>query len=120
MFGDMFGGSETVIRALRDDDSGVGTKPYTGSNVHPGRRLIRNQILFFSDAFSRASLEELVPRFVQNMKDWCAESNSGVGSDWVEQADLYEFVRDILFGCNVDSFFGKNMRKFSPNLDKDF
>ncbi|KAF2797967.1 cytochrome P450 [Melanomma pulvis-pyrius CBS 109.77] len=120
LFGGMFGGSEAIVHALQHDNSGIGAKPYPGSNVHPGRRLLRNQILFFSDAFSRGSLDELVPRFVKNLQDWCAESSSVVGSDWVEKPDLYEFVRDILFSCSVDSFFGKNLRQLNPNLDKDF
>ena len=120
MFGGLFGGSEIVIKALRDDNSGIGAKPYSGSSVHPGRRLLRNQILFFSDAFSRASMDELGPRFVQNLKECCKDSSSGIGSEWIKKPDLYEFVRDVLFSCNVDSFFGRNMRKINPTLDKDF
>jgi hypothetical protein len=118
LFAGMFGGPKRVSDALLADDSGVGAKPYPGSNVHPGRRLLRNQVVFFSDAFSRASLDELVPRFVQNLEDWCKESN--IASDWVEMPDLFTFVRDVLFVCGVDSFFGKNMLSLSPGLKQDF
>ncbi|KAF2274030.1 cytochrome P450 [Westerdykella ornata] len=115
----MFGGTDAVVEALRQDNSGIGAKPYSGSNVHPGRRLLRNQILFFSDAFSKSSLDELVPRFVQSLKTWC-EASDEIGTEWVEKSDLYEFVRDVLFDCNVDSFFGKSLRALNPNLSADF
>jgi hypothetical protein len=115
----MFAGSDAVVQALREDNSGIGVKPYPESKVHPGRRLMRNQIIFFSDLFSRASLDELVPRFAQNVEKWC-EAQSGIGTEWVERPDLFQFVREIIFSCSVDALFGDSLRDLNPNLFSDF
>tara|TARA_R110002003_G_scaffold155_4_gene13686 strand:- start:2243 stop:2809 length:567 start_codon:yes stop_codon:yes gene_type:complete len=96
----------------------VGVKPYPGTQVHPGRRLMRNQVVFFADAFSKSSLDEMVPRFVEAVEEWC--KTSGIGDQWVEMPDLYLFVRDILFDCGVVSIFGHQMLDLNPGLCKDF
>ncbi len=119
MLGNMFDGTEEMIEALKQDDSGIGVKPYPGSNVDPGRRLMRNQIIFFSDAFSNKSLNEIVPRFVQSLESWCDQSEM-IGESWVEQPDLFAFVREVFFSCGVEAFFGPNMLIVNPNLSQDF
>ena len=81
---------------------------------------MRNQILFFSDVFSKASLDELVPRFIANLQQWCADHKDEVSSDWTEKPDLFDFIRRILFTCNMDSFFGKYLRELNPTLEDDF
>ncbi|KAH7082811.1 cytochrome P450 [Paraphoma chrysanthemicola] len=118
LFGGMFGGPQKIIDAIAKDNSGIGVKPYPGTDVHPGRRLMRNQVIFFSDAFSKSSLDEMVPRFVDAVEDWCKASN--IGKDWVEMPDLYLFLRDVLFDCGVVSIFGQQMLDLNPDLCKDF
>lgn len=119
LYGSMFAGSDAVVEALRQDDSGIGLKPYPGSNVPEGRRLMRNQIIFFSDVFSRPSLDELVPRFTQNVEEWC-KGREDLSSEWIEKPDLLQFVRELMFACSVDALFGKSLRELNPDLDKDF
>ncbi|KAF2878580.1 cytochrome P450 [Massariosphaeria phaeospora] len=119
LFAHMFAGPPHVVDAIARDDSGVGRKPYPGSSVPPGRRLLRNQIVFFADAFSRASIDGMVPRFVSSLQAWC-EKNTAIGANWVEMDDLYGFVREMLFACGVESFFGPGMLEVNPGLAAAF
>lgn len=118
MFGQLFGAPKAICDATLADDSGIGAKPYPGSSVHPGRRLIRNQVLFFTDAFSKPSMDELLPRFQSNLEKRCAML--GIGNDWEERSDLYSFLRNVVFPSGVDSFFGENMLGLNPTLEEDF
>ncbi|KAF1941002.1 cytochrome P450 [Clathrospora elynae] len=119
LFVGMFGGPQKIKDALAKDDSGIGVKPYPGSDVHPGRRLMRNQIVFFADAFSKTSMDALVPIFILQMEDWCSKSNV-ISEDWVEMPSLYLFVRDVLFSSSVEALFGPNLLGLNPELAKDF
>ena len=101
MFKAIFGAPKKVCDAAPADDSGIGAKPSPGSRVHPGRRLMRNQVLFFADAFSKASMDELVPRFLGNLRQHCSELDSGDG--WIEWPDLYDSTHDTIFRCAVGS-----------------
>jgi hypothetical protein len=118
LFGGMFGGPQKIVHAIAKDNSGVGVKPYPGTQVHPRRRLMRNQVVFFADAFSKSSLDEMVPRFVEAVEEWCKTSD--IGDQWVEMTDLYIFVRDVLFDCGVVSIFGPQMLNINPGLCNDF
>jgi cytochrome P450 len=118
MFGQLFGAPEAVCHATLVDDSGIAVKPYPGSQVHPGRRLIRNQVIFFNDAFSKKSMDELIPRFMQNLYRQC--EGFSIGTEWVELDDLFALVHDLAFPCAVKSFFGDSMFRLNPDLEKDF
>lgn len=118
MFKNLFAAPNQVVAATLADNSGIGVRPYAGSNVNPDQRIIRNQVVFFSDAFSKTSMDEIVPRFVENLQRNC--SNLNMGDEWVEMSDLFTFVRDIVFPSGVESFFGKSMLELNPNLQGDF
>jgi cytochrome P450 len=118
MFGQLFGAPDAVCHATLVDDSGIAVKPYPGSQVHPGRRLIRNQVIFFNDAFSKKSMDELIPRFMQNLYSQC--EGFSIGTEWVELDDLFGFVYELAFPCAVKSFFGDSMFRLNPDLQKDF
>lgn len=85
----------------------------------PGRRLLRNQILFYNDAFSKASSDELYRRFGEGLESRCNETKD-IGYDWIEKPDLYYFLREIMFQANIDAFFGPSMRSLNPEMDKYF
>ncbi|KAF1949004.1 cytochrome P450 [Byssothecium circinans] len=118
MFGQLFGAPKAVCEATEADDSGTATKPYPGSHIHPGRRIIRNQVLFFNDAFSKKSMDEMIPRFIQNLYQRC--ESFAIGEQWVEMDDLFEFIHDLTFPVAVVSFFGASMLNMNPNLQRDF
>lgn len=118
MFGRLFNAPKRICDATAADDSGVGVKPYPGSSVHPGQRLIRNQVLFFNDAFSKKSMDELIPRFLHNLEQ--RHADFGIGQTWTELPDLYTFLRRFVFRCNIVSFYGNNMLELNPDIEKDF
>ncbi|KAF1977367.1 cytochrome P450 [Bimuria novae-zelandiae CBS 107.79] len=114
----LFNAPKRICDATLADDSGVGAKPYPGSSVHPGRRLIRNQVLFFNDAFSKPSMDELIPRFLRNLEQRCTEVD--VDEDWVRIPDLYAFLSEFVLRCGIRSFNGNSMLELNPGLEKDF
>jgi hypothetical protein len=116
MFGRLFNASKRICDATAADDSGVGIKPYPGSSVHPGQRLIRNQVLFFNDAFSKKSMDELVPRFLHNLE----QRHTDFGETWTNLPDLYIFLRKFIFSCGIISFYGQNMLHLNPDIENDF
>lgn len=118
IFGRLFNAPKKIRGAIAADDSGVGVKPYPGSSVHPGQRLIRNQVLFFNDAFSKKSMDEIVSRFLRELKK--DDHGMGIGNTWRDVPDLYMFLRKIVFRCAVVSFFGHNMLRLNPDVEKDF
>ena len=118
MFGRLFNAPKRIRDATAADDSGVGMKPYPGSSVHPGQRLIRNQVLFFNDAFSKKSMDELVPRFLNNLKQRHADFD--IDESWTDLPDLYVFLRKFIFRCGIISFYGKNMLDLNPDIENDF
>lgn len=118
MFGQLFGAPSRVCHATLVDDSGIAAKPYPGSQVHPGRRLLRNQVIFFNDAFSKKSMDEIVPRFLRNLYLRC--SDFAIHTEWVEMDDLLSFVYDLAFPCAVKSFFGASMLELNPDLQTQF
>ena len=118
MFGRLFNAPRKICEVIAADNSGVGVKPYPGSSVHPGRRLIRNQVLFFNDAFSKKSMDEIVPRYLGELNRKC--NDIGIGQTWKDIPDFYMFLRQIVFHCEVVSFFGYNMLQLNPNLEEDF
>ncbi|PSN68401.1 hypothetical protein BS50DRAFT_573308 [Corynespora cassiicola Philippines] len=104
MFGQLFGAPNQICHANSVDDSGIAAKPHPGSKVHTGRRLIRNQIIFFNNAFSKKNMDEIVPRFLRNLYLRC--SGFAIDIEWVEMDDLFAFVHDLASCCAVESFFG--------------
>jgi hypothetical protein len=118
MFGRLFNAPKRICDATAADDSGVGVKPYPGSSVHPGQRLIRNQVLFFNDAFSKKSMDELVPRFLHNLEQ--RHTDFDIGQTWTKLPDLYMFLRKFIFRCGIVSFYGQNMLDLNPEIEKDF
>lgn len=118
MFSRLFNAPKRICDITAADDSGVGVKPYPGSSVHPGQRLIRNQVLFFNDAFSKKSMDEIVPRYLNELERKC--NVLGIGKSWEHLPDFYMFLRRIIFHCEVVSFFGQNMLLLNPNLEDDF
>jgi hypothetical protein len=116
MFGRLFNAPKRICDATAADDSGVGVKPYPGSSVRPGQRLIRNQVLFFNDAFSKKSMDELVPRFLHNLE----QRHIDVGKTWTDLPDLHIFLRKFIFRCGISSFYGQSMLDLNPDIEKDF
>lgn len=80
--------------------------------------MIHNQVLFFNDAFSKRSMDELIPRFPGNLERRCTELD--VGGEWVVLPDLYTWLREVVFRCGVASFYGENMLGLNPGLEKVF
>ncbi|KAF1994307.1 cytochrome P450 [Amniculicola lignicola CBS 123094] len=113
-FGSTFGASECFTRAASLDDSGVGVKPYPGTNVPSNHRLLRGRLLFFHDALSKKGVDELVPRFTENLRRNC--KRMAQGDKWVEMSSLHSVVRDIIFPAIVDAVFGPNLLADSPEL----
>ncbi|PVH94040.1 cytochrome P450, partial [Periconia macrospinosa] len=118
MLGKLFGGSKRLCDAIKVDNSGISPNPYPGSQVHPGRRMGRNQHIFFNDAFSKKSMDEIVPRFVANLYLQCLSFS--IGTRWVEMDDLFSFVYDLAFPCAVKSFYGESILKINPGLQANF
>jgi hypothetical protein len=118
LFQTLFNGPQKIADVLMKDDSGIGVKPYPGTDVHPGRRLMRNQVVFFGDAFNKSGMDEMVPRFVKSVEKWCEGSN--IGNDWTSLPDLYTWLRDVLFRAGVESVFGEHLLRLSPDLANDF
>jgi hypothetical protein len=118
LVGKIFDLPPAVVKIAMKDDSGVGVKPYAGSNVPPQYRIHCQNHVFNDDAFSKASTESIVSRFTKSLQDAC--TNLHIEDDWSELPDLYTFIRDLMFSTSIGTIFGPKMLELNPDLASDF
>ncbi|KAF1941001.1 cytochrome P450 [Clathrospora elynae] len=106
-----------IIRMIRYDNSGIGRKPFAGSNIPPNRRFMHLKYKATHDVIARSGLPILVYKFEENLMQWITQSS--IDDTGMTVPDLYVLLRDVLFRASVNAFFGPHLLGDSPNLTED-
>ncbi|TGO11777.1 hypothetical protein BTUL_0102g00270 [Botrytis tulipae] len=110
--------SKKAISIASQDDSGVSSKAIPNSLITPDKRFNYLERKATHDFGRPSSHTAFVQQFEKNLYQWVSESE--ITEEWVEFADLYIFVGDIVFQTTTDAFFGPHLLSQNPNLAEDF
>lgn len=109
--------SKKAISIASQDDSGVSSKAIPNSLITPDKRFNYQDRKATHDFGRSPSHTAFLQQFEKNLYQWVSERK--ITEEWVEFADLYIFVRDIVFQPTTDAFFGPHLLSQNPNLAED-
>lgn len=107
-----------ALKVALADTSGSDKEPVRGSNVPPGRRIMRMQHENTFDVIARSGVNEMLTQFVQSFDSRMFQYD--IGTEWIEYPDLYVFLRDLGFRSTVDALCGPKFLEITPEFDDSF
>jgi hypothetical protein len=98
---------DKVVKVSNQDTSGVGIKPFLGSDTPACRRINYLERKATRDFSRPASHAAFVGQSEKNIYQWVNDCK--IGAEWIVYSDLYTFVRDLVFKTTSDVFFGPHL-----------
>ena len=114
----LFGTPANVIPFYAVDNSGVNYTSISGSRVRPEHRITYLQTRAAHKHLSDPGLIQMTENFLKVLKG--RFYNSQIGSEWVDQPDLYAFLQDEVFRAAVEAQCGSHLLSQSPTFVEDF
>lgn len=115
----VFGTPPGAIHVYKEDDSGITPTPLAGTNVEPKKRIWYHHSKAAHTYLSGKSLQALGARFMDLLGHDIATDES-IGTEWVDQPDLYVFWQDQIFEAALGALFGPHLLRLNPTFTRDF
>ena len=115
----LFGAPKHVIPFYENDNTGINATPHPGANnVKPHHRIHHIVHVQVTRYLSGSGLKQLTTRFLENVGKQM--SNSGIGTEWLDIADMFEFCRCKLLPASIDAMFGPYLLAVNPDFASDY
>ncbi|MCJ1391521.1 hypothetical protein MMC18_004385 [Xylographa bjoerkii] len=114
----LFGTPANVIPYYAGDNSGVNSTPLPGSRVKPEHRITYFQTRAAHKHLSGLGLVQMTDFFLKVLEREI--DGTQVGSEWVDQPDLYRFLQNEVFRAAVEALCGPYLFSQSPTFVEDF
>jgi hypothetical protein len=115
----LFGAPKHIIPSYEIDNTRVDATPNLHSNnVEPHHRIHHIVHAHVIKYLSGSGLKPLTTHFLEDVTKQI--SNSGIGSEWLDMPDLFEFCRVKLFHASIDAIFGPHLLTLNLDFVSDF
>lgn len=114
----LFGTPANVIPFYAADNSGTTSTPLAGSRVKPEHRITYLQVKAAHKYLSGPALVQMTETFLNILEQRLKISH--VGSEWVDQPDLYGFLQYEVFSAAAEALCGSHLLPQSPRFVEDF
>jgi hypothetical protein len=113
-----FNTPKAAMKIYYRDDSGISSQPHPKSNVPFKDRYYFHTRKDLVGFFQGPGLKRMAQRFHDRLQDRI--SNLEVNHDWIEFADLYSFVQDMLTGPAIEAMCGPVLLNRNSTFIDDF
>ena len=114
----LYGTPHDVIPFYAADDSGINATPLPGSKVKPEHRINYFQTRAAHKHLTGSGLVQMTEFYIKVLKRRIDASQTE--SDWLDQPDLYNFLREEVFRAAVEAMCGSHLLTQSPTFVEDF
>src|SRR5438045_2030938 len=115
----LFGAPKHIIPFYDYDNTGVEVTPRPQANKvdqhHRIHHIVHVQVIKY---LSGPGLKPMSVRFLENVSKEIY--SSGIGSEWLDVPDLYEFCQAKLLHASLDTMFGQYLIALNPSFVADF
>lgn len=114
----LFGTPRHVTKFYDADNSGFEFTPQPWSNVEPNHRIhhiVHVQVIKY---LSGSGLKPMTNRLMDNIGK--IVSTSGIGYEWVDMPDLFEFCQVKLLNASLDAMFGPYLTALNTDFVSDY
>jgi len=106
-----------VVNLYNADNSGMSAQPLPGSNVEPQVHVRCSQTRSTHRYLTGAHAIEMTSHYLSAMVR-NEPTNTNIGAEWVEMADLCEFIHNVVFSASVESIYRRELLNVAPDLEK--
>ena len=114
----LFGTPKSVVPFYDADNSGIEMQPHPQSNIKPAHRVHHTVHVQVIKYLSGPGLKPMTNCLMENIGKQV--SASGIGYEWLDMPDLFEFCQIKLLHAALDTMFGPYLVALNPNFVTDY